>query len=57
MAKVANRPRGPVAIVATDSVIYDRACAYAALGRSTLTIEVFRALDEAERWLTTALKG
>ena len=29
------RPRGPLAIVATDPVIYGRACTYAALRRST----------------------
>ena len=45
--------RGPIAILATDPPVYDTACSYAALGRSTLTIEVFRDLDEAEAWLTT----
>jgi hypothetical protein len=44
--------RGPVALLATDPVIYGRACTYAALTRPTLTVEVFRDLDKAEEWLT-----
>jgi hypothetical protein len=44
--------RGPIAILATAPLVYDVACSYAALGRSTLTIEVFRDADEAEQWLT-----
>jgi hypothetical protein len=47
-----TRPRGPLAIVATDPIIYGRACTYATLGRATLTVEVFRNWDEAEHWLT-----
>jgi hypothetical protein len=47
-----TQPRGPLAIVATDPVIYGRACTYATLARATLTVEVFRNLDEAEAWLT-----
>src|SRR5260221_8581422 len=47
-----TRPRGPLAIVASDPIIYMRACTYATLGRATLTVEVFRNLDEAEQWLT-----
>jgi hypothetical protein len=47
-----NRPRGPLAILAADPVIYGRACTYATLGRATLTVEVFRDLDKAEEWLT-----
>jgi hypothetical protein len=43
--------RGPVALLATDGAPYTTACVYAALQRSKLTIEVFRALDEAEHWL------
>jgi hypothetical protein len=45
-------PRGPVALLATDPTLYDRLCTYAALGRSTLTIGVFREREEAEHWLT-----
>jgi hypothetical protein len=55
---LANRddaPRGPVALLATDPILYGRLCTYAALGRSRLTLEVFRDWDEAERWLTTTL--
>src|SRR6266851_6019194 len=44
--------RGPVAILASDPLMYDLARSYAALGRSTLTIEVFHDRDEAETWLT-----
>jgi hypothetical protein len=48
----ATEPRGPVALLATDPVIYRRACTYATLGSATLTVGVFRDLDEAEQWLT-----
>jgi len=47
-----ERSRGPVAILATDPGVYTTACRYAALGRSRLTIEVFRDLADADRWLT-----
>jgi hypothetical protein len=50
-----NRPRGPIAILATDPVIYGRACTLATLGRATLTVEVFRDPNEAEHWLTAKL--
>jgi hypothetical protein len=50
-------PRGPVAILATDPELYRRACTYAALGRSRLTIDVFRDPNEAERWLTAQAKA
>jgi hypothetical protein len=33
------------------------ACSYAVLGRSTLTIEVFRDRDEADQWLTAQAKA
>jgi hypothetical protein len=52
-----TRPRGPLAIVATDPFIYGRACLYSTLGRATLTIEVFRDLDKAEAWLTAQAKA
>jgi hypothetical protein len=52
-----TRPRGPLAILATDPVIYGRACTYATLGRATLTIEVFRDLDKAEQWLTAQVRA
>ena len=47
--------RGPVALLATEGAPYAMACMYAALQQSTLTIEVFRALDEAEHWLAGQL--
>jgi hypothetical protein len=56
-AERTTQPRGPVAILATDPVIYGRACTYAALTRATLTIEVFRDLDKAEQWLTAQAKA
>jgi hypothetical protein len=52
-----TEPRGPLALLATDPVIYGRACTYAALARATLTVEVFRNLDEAEQWLTAQTKA
>jgi hypothetical protein len=50
-------PRGLIAVVATDPLVYGMACSYAAIGRATLTIEVFRDWNEAEEWLTATLKG
>jgi hypothetical protein len=50
-------PRGPFAILATDPAVYSLACAFAALRKSTLTIDVFRALDEAELWLDEHSRG
>ena len=53
-----DEPRGPVVLLATDPSLYGRLCTYAALGRSsTLTIEVFCDWEQAEQWLTAALKG
>ena len=53
-----TRPRGPIALVATDPALYARACTYAAMGRSTkLMIEVFRDLAEAEQRLTVKAPG
>jgi hypothetical protein len=49
--------RGPVALLAAEGAPYTMACLYAALQRSKLTIEVFRALDAAEQWLTGKLDG
>jgi hypothetical protein len=46
-----SKPRGPVAIVTADPNVYAIACTYAALGRSTMTIEVFRDWSEAQTWL------
>ena len=51
LAAQAGEPRGRVALVTGDPAMYRRACAYAALGRSVMTMEVFRDLDEADRWL------
>ena len=51
LAAQADQPRGRVAVVTADPVMYRRACTYAALGRSMMTMEVFRDVDEAERWL------
>ena len=44
--------RGPVAILATNPFVYGLACSYAALGRSKMTIGVFRDVEEADAWLT-----
>jgi hypothetical protein len=46
-----SRPRGPVAILTPDPIVYGIACTYAALGRPTITIEVFRDWNDADRWL------
>jgi hypothetical protein len=50
-----HRPHGPEAIVTSNPILYALACTYAALGRSTLTIEVFRDAKEAEQWLTARM--
>ena len=50
-SRPAEQPRGPVAIVATDPILYDVACTYAALGRSRLRIQVCSDLNEADLWL------
>jgi hypothetical protein len=53
-----TRPRGPIALVATEPAFYTRACTYAAMGRSTaLVVEAFRDPDEAEQWLTAQAKA
>jgi hypothetical protein len=47
-----SRQRGPVAVVAPNPIIYSMACTYAAMGRATMLIEVFRDWQEADQWLT-----
>ncbi len=54
--RLSEAPRGPVAILVTDPAIYSAACSYAALGRSRLTIQMFRDFDDADRWLTRETK-
>jgi hypothetical protein len=50
-----TRPRGPIALLATEPALYARACTYADMGRSTaLVIEAFHDPGEAEQWLTQA---
>ena len=46
-----RRARGPVAILTADPIVYGLACTYAALGRSTMAIQVFRDWTEADHWL------
>jgi hypothetical protein len=46
-----TRRRGPIAILTADPVVYGIACTYKALGRSSMTIEVFRDWIEADQWL------
>jgi len=46
-----GRPRGPVAIVATASSLYTKACTFAALAQSKLKVRVFREVGEADSWL------
>jgi len=45
-----HRPHGPEAIL-TSAALFALACAYVALGQSTLSIQVFRDLHEAKQWL------
>ena len=46
-----RQPRGPLAIVATSSSLYTKACTFAALARSGLRVRVFRDVGEADSWL------
>jgi hypothetical protein len=46
-----TRPRGPIAILTADPIVYGLACTYAALARSTMTIQVFRDWPDADHWL------
>lgn len=43
--------RGPVALLVEELEMYATACAYAALAKSVIPIEVFRWIDEANLWL------
>jgi len=52
--RAAEGSRGPVALLATEPIMYGRLCTYAALGQSKLTIQVFRDLDQADAWLAAA---
>jgi hypothetical protein len=50
-----TRPRGPIALLASEPALYAKACTYADMGRSTaLVIEAFHDPAEAEQWLTQA---
>jgi hypothetical protein len=44
-------PRGPVALVATDPILYGTLCAYAALGQLKLNVQVFHDHNDAAAWL------
>jgi hypothetical protein len=37
--------------------MYSKACSYAALGRRTMTIEVFRDFNEAALWLAAETRS
>jgi hypothetical protein len=44
-------PRGPVAVVSMNPVIYAVACLYAAMVKAYATVAIFRDRDDAETWL------
>lgn len=52
-----SRPRGPVALLTLDPIIYSACCAYVALRRSKQKLQVFRDLDEANTWLAEQATG
>ena len=61
MAKVASvgasmPPRGPVALVTVDPSFYEAGCAYAAMWRMTLRVDVFRDFGEAVEWLVLEMR-
>jgi len=45
-------PRGPVAVVTDHLAVYGMVRMYMSLGENDGTVEVFRDIAEAERWLT-----
>ena len=47
-----GQPRGPIAIVATGSLLYTKACTFAALAYSKVKVRVFRDMVDADSWLT-----
>jgi len=49
-------PRGPVAIVTIDPVMYSRACAYASMVEGLASIHVFTDRAEADTWLERAFR-
>jgi hypothetical protein len=50
-------PRGPIAIVTNDDGMYERACLYVVMAQPRLEADVFRQIDEAEKWLTDKVSG
>jgi hypothetical protein len=44
-------PRGPVAVVSMNPVMYSLACLYAAMVSAHTTVSIFRDRDEADAWL------
>jgi hypothetical protein len=46
-----DQPRGPIAIVATASSLYTKACTFAALAESRVRVRVFRDVADADIWL------
>jgi hypothetical protein len=44
-------PRGPVAVVSTNPVMYGLACLYAAMVKAHATVSIFRDRAEADTWL------
>ena len=49
--------RGPIALVVEDPAMYKIACMYALLGRSMLTIAVFRDRNDADVWLAAQISN
>jgi hypothetical protein len=50
--RLGEPPRGPVAVVSTNPVIYGSACLYAAMVNAHTTVSIFRERDEADAWLS-----
>jgi hypothetical protein len=47
----AGQSRGPIAIVATVSSLYAKACTFAAMAQSKVRVQVFRDVGDADSWL------
>jgi hypothetical protein len=50
-------PRGPVAVVSTNPVIYGSACLYAAMVGAHTMVSIFRDRDEADSWLNQSCQS
>ena len=46
-----EQPRGPIAVIVSDPVLYNTSCIYAAMGKMKFSMSVFRDAVEVDEWL------